>query len=460
VRADYPQITQISQISMQAGKQNTSSGVSQGMNVVNRSARIAIATVCLLAICYAILVASRIGMSSLYSSAVVKGSKLPGSDPEVMMASAERALGLTPSDPEAYRARGVALLSMNQLGEAASEFAHAAALRPRHYLLWVELGQTRDQAGDSEGAIQAFQEAVRFAPYFAQPRWQLGNVLFRAGRYEEAFTELRRAIAGDATLLPLALELAWAVSGDDAAAVEHFIQPADPAARLILARFLAKHGKAVEAVALFRSMGGIADQEQHALVRELLTAKKFRAAYEVWASRRAGLDDSAQGVATITDGGFEQRISRYDPGFGWQVNWEVPTMRIELDAKEPHEGERSLRVEWNGESNPFSQLLTQFVLIEPTTRYRLRFATRVRGVVSGGLPIIVISDAGSADYRLLGQSPPLKEEEREWQECEVEFKSGEKTDAVQISLQRQPCAAGPCPIFGRVWLDAFSLRKI
>jgi Tfp pilus assembly protein PilF len=363
-----------------------------------------------------------------------------------------------PADPEAYRALGVAYLANGNAAEAAKEYAHAAALRPQHYLLWLDLGRARDQAEDTEGAIVALREAVRLAPFFAQPRWQLANVLFRAGRYEEAFPELRRAIAGDSTLLPLGLELAWAASNGDVRAVEQLIQPTNSTARLTLARFLAKHGKALEAVVLFRGTDAINEADQKALLSELLAAKEYAAAYEVWASGRQGADKSNHGIAAMTDGGFEGKISRNDPGFGWQANWSVSTVRIELDGAEHKEGARSLRFLWNGKSNPLSQLLTQTVVVEPNASYRLSFAALTKSISSGGMPLVVVSDASSSEYRVLGQSAPISESEREWHDYAVEFKTGEATTAVLISLQRQPCASEPCPIFGRLWLDSFDLK--
>jgi hypothetical protein len=429
------------------------------LNVPHRIISYFLAACCLLACLCLTWVAARAGASRLFSGFVVKASMLPETEPESLLPSAEEAGSLTPTDPEAFRARGVAYLAMGKAADAAREYARAAALRPQHYLLWLDLGRARDQADDVEGAITALREAVRLAPFFAQPRWQLANVLFRAERYQEAFPELRLAIAGDPSLLPLGLELAWAASGGDVRSVEQLIQPTNSNARLTLARFLAKHGKALEAVELFRGTGGINEADQRALLAELLTTKKYSAAYEVWASGRADVDSSSHGVGVVTNGGFEGKISRNDPGFGWQANWQVTTVRFMLDDKDMHEGQRSLRFEWNGNSNPLSQILTQLVVVEPNMHYRLRFAALTKEIVSGGLPVIAVSDASSAEYHMLGQSAPLKESEREWHDYEVEFKTGEATEAVLISLQRQPCPTQPCPIFGRLWLDAFSMQK-
>ncbi len=399
------------------------------------------------------------GLSRLLSGFVVKASMMPGTEVGGLFNSAAEASRYTPTDPEAFRARGVARLATNQPAEAAKEFAQAVALRPRHHLLWIELGHARDQAEDVEGAIKAFEEAVRLAPYFAQPRWFLGNVLFRAGRYEEAFVELRKAVAGDPSLLPLSLELAWAASGGDSRTAERFIQPSTSSARLNLARFLAKHGKATEAVELFRGTGSMNDADRKALLKELMATKEFRAAYEVWAADREGPETGNHGVATITDGSFENKINRQEAGFGWRLNFEVQTARMELETSEVHDGERSLRLDWNGNSNPLSQLVTQLVLVEPNTSYRLHFNALLKNVVSGGLPVVVVTDASSKEYLVLGQSEPLKMDERKWRDFEIEFKTGEGTQAVLISLQRQPCASEPCPIFGRAWLDAFQLKK-
>jgi hypothetical protein len=60
----------------------------------------------------------------------------------------------------------------------------------------------------------------------------------------------------------------------------------------------------------------------------------------------------------------------------------------------------------------------------------------------------------------LASSAPLPAGTNSWQEVTLEFSSGDTTRAVLISLQRQSCPSGPCPIFGRLWLDTFTLGKL
>src|SRR5438552_10089755 len=113
---------------------------------------------------------------------------------------ADEAVIVTPTDPEAHYTRALSLVNAERLDEALGELQQATRLRPHHYYEWLDLGVTFDQLGNQEAATDAFRESVRLAPYFAQPRWQLGSLLFRQGRYQEAFVELRLGAKSNSNL--------------------------------------------------------------------------------------------------------------------------------------------------------------------------------------------------------------------------------------------------------------------
>ena len=421
-----------------------------------------LASLALIACLLGIRVIGRAGLSRLLSEYVVRSSLLPSEKQTNTVTVAGQATRLAPSDPAAHRARAIALIDAGQLDEAIREYERAIALRPGHYSLWLELGRARDQADDQQGALEAFTEAARFAPYYAQPHWQLGNVLFRMGRREEAFAELRRAAQSDMTLLPAAIDLAWAAYDGDPRAIERAFQPQNAQWHLALARFFARHGKPLEALEQFRAADKIPDTERRAFLQDLLAAKHFEESYEVWSG---GLEtkNTARpgGKASVTDGGFESGIKFDDPGFGWQLTSVASAFRYSLDAVEPKEGAHSLRIDFNGDYNPASPVVSQLVLVERGARYRLHFAARTEELVTGGLPIIVVSDAGSSSNgRSLVESSPLPQGTSGWQDQSIEFTAGDATSAILISFVRQSCGGVPCPIFGRVWLDQFSIEKL
>jgi hypothetical protein len=376
-----------------------------------------------------------------------------------LLAETDRAVNQTPDDPDAHSSRALVLLNIRGLTAALPEYERAVALRPNDYFLWLELGRARDMVDDEQGAIAALEQSVRLAPFYAQPRWQLGNVLFRAGRVEEAYGELRRAALSDAALLPNLIELAWGATNGDVVAVERIIQPERASWHNALAKIFIKRGKITEGLAQFRAAGGITEKDRQALLNELLAAKRYREAHEVW-TFDSGENKPESGSSQLNDGGFEGKLSRDNSGFGWQLTRETQGLHLSLDRQNPHSGAQSLRVDFNGDAHPNQPILTQLILVEPNVRYRLRFNARTEEIVSGGLPLVSVSDAGSKDSFAPAISSPLLQSSDGWQEYLIEFTSSKTTNAVLISVHRQNCSAGPCPIFGRMWLDDFVIQKM
>ena len=373
------------------------------------------------------------------------------------LATVNQALQLAPNDPEARTVRGLLLSYYGEYGDAAVELERAAELRPRDYYLWLELGMTRDQLGDQEGAERALRESVRLAPYYARPGWQFGNLLFRLGRRDEAFAELRRAARSDPTLLPATIDLAWSALGE-ADALRGVIQPQGSAEHIALARFLAKHGQGKEAVAELRTAGATSSEDIGALVADLLAQNAFRDAHEIWeyGYQIAKSDDEN---SLTYDGGFEKPLKVNEPGFGWQVRENLAGMSLSVDPANPYQGGKSLRIDFHGDPSPAVPAISQIVLVNPRTHYRLQLAARTGDVISGGLPIVVVSDAAAPGTTLIA-SGPLASGTSPWHELVLDFTTGAQANAVLLSVRRKACATEPCPIFGSVWLDAFFLRPM
>lgn len=423
-----------------------------------RIVRLVVAGLGLLVCVLGVWQAGRAGLSRLLSEYAVLTLRTPSP----LLAPANEAVALTPNDPNAHFARAALLERGGLQAEAASEHERAAALRPRDYYLWMMLGNSRDELNDEEGALAALSEAVRLAPYYAQPRWQLGNTLFRAGRADEGFEEMRRAALSNQTLLPNMIDLAWNASNKDPAATESLVRPENKQWRAALAHFFARKGQSAEALKLYRATGGLAEAERQVLVSELLSAKGYAEAYEVWAAVESGSQtpSPAAGAGHFTNGSFESQLSFSEQGFGWQFARDPNTLKISLDTTEPRAGKFSLRLDWNGNSQPNPPVTSQLLLVEPNTRYRLTFAARTQEIVSGVLPFIVVIDKNSADNHALAQSPPLAKGSSSWQDYSLDLTTGSQTRAVLVGLQRESCGADPCPIFGRLWLDAFSMQKL
>jgi tetratricopeptide (TPR) repeat protein len=373
---------------------------------------------------------------------------------------ADQAVEMSPMDAEAHSARALVLYRSSDTRGALAELERAILLRPVDYLLWLQLGRARDESGDKEGALLALQESIRRAPYYAEPRWQYGNVLYRLGRFADAFPELRQAAESDPAQVPVLIDLAWSTYHGNVKTVEDIIGTHTDNARLSLASYFLKKGESSEGLRLLRTVTTVSSDYRRALLADLLKARRFTAAYEVW----SGGNNSAQPrppyeTARITDPGFEGRLDLNTRGFSWRQERAFEGVTPSLETKRPRSGLSCLLVEWNGHAVPEVPVMTQLVLVEPRSRYHLSFFVRTEDVVTGGLPVITITDASGDQARTLVESKPFPQGTSDWQEYEMDFETPATTEAVVITLQRQSCAVNPCPMFGRIWLDDFALRK-
>ena len=103
-------------------------------------------------------------------------------------------------------------------------------------------------------------------------------------------------------------------------------------------------------------------------------------------------------------------------------------------------------------------LVRQLILVEPNTRYRLGLAARTQELMTTGLPTVELTDANGG--RALTPPILLTRGDVGWQDYTAEFVTGPATSAALLTIQRQECSLPPCLIFGRVWLDDFSLQKL
>jgi tetratricopeptide (TPR) repeat protein len=379
-------------------------------------------------------------------------------NPDVAQAAAR----LDSADPESHYAIAVAYSARGKFAEAAREFEQAIERRPQDYFFWLELGRARDQLGDRKGSLAALHEAVRLAPHYSRPRWELGNVLLREGRLAEAFEEILQAARSDTALLPAVCDLVWQAGGRDAQVVEDTIRPRTPREFLTLSRFFATHGHAMRSLQLLAQAAGVPEQGRRDLLNDLLNAGEDRAAYAIWAKGNSQAPTGPEeGTGLLYDGGFELGLESNEPGFGWHSVGDRKVVDILRDDSQHSGGNFSVLLHWHGEPDPARGFLTQRVLVKPGARYKLQFATCTRGLVSGGLPILTLS-YGSQGENEIARSLPLDPKTGCWQENLIEFTAPEDTDSVLIAVKRGRCARGvePCPIFGNLWLDDFKLEML
>jgi len=373
---------------------------------------------------------------------------------ENSIAAAEIAVALAPADAEVHRARARVMNRLQIPSEAQKSFEVASRLRYRDDYLWLELGTTRDEQGDTRGALAAFDQAVRWAPYYGHTLWQRGNLKLRMGRYDEAFADLRAAAASKSSLLPSFIDLAWGLSRGNAKTAEQLIQIDNDHERLAFVRILAQKGKGSECVEQIRLLRTpLSEQNRQEIVQQLIAARAFRTAFELWRTDRP----IAQPV--ILDGGFEElpRNPFVDQGFGWFI-FAKTEPAVQEDESEKLSGKKSLRLRFNGDWKGPNETISQRIVVEPEKRYRISFGVKTKDVVTGGPPAFAVRDAVTNER--LGQSAAFPTPSSDWQTMSFEFSTTAATQAVVLEFMRVAGECNPCPIFGELWLDDLVIEDV
>lgn len=402
-------------------------------------------TVAILAIafCFFIIQASaRFGFSRLLGRFAIAVNSLPAADESVR---------LTPSDPEAHRARARVLSRLQKPLEASKALESAASLRYRDDYLWLDLGSAREEAGDAQGALLALDQAVRWAPYYAHTHWQRGNLLLRMRRPDEAFAELRLAATANRNYLPGVIDLAWGITSGDVDATKRLVAFKDDRERRAFMRFLARKGRGKEVLDLFDETP-VPENEQQELVRLLAASKSYEPAFSLWYHTRG------PGKSPILfNHGFEYPLVLSDSVFGkWNVSTNQSDASLAVDVSQKSQGEKSLQVTFNGKWDAATPLLSQLLLIYPDRTYRVSFDVLTKDLATGGPPVITVSDATTES--LLGKSEGFPSTDS-WRRLSFEFRTPPTSEAIVIRLQRNNCDAAPCPIFGVVWLDDIRIES-
>ena len=410
--------------------------------------RIAVSVVLLVILILCLRASARAGFAALLTAYVDRAAGVDA-------AAAEATIRLASDSAEAHFVRGATIEANGDFRGAAEEYINAARLRPDDYVLWLSLAHAHELNGNTEGALGSARQAVILAPHYAPPRWQLGNILVRAGKTEDGYRELRQAGENDASMWPAIIDLAWQQSSGDLEFIKRVVQPKSSEAYKALAEYLKKRNRIDEALEMFRAAGSENAQERAVFLGELIAAGKFSEAATLWSVDHPG--DSQGMLGKLHNPGFEQEGDLNEPGFNWIQDNKEKSLSISLDLTQPKEGRSTLRVDFNGESDQGAPVISQLVIVEPGTRYQLRFVARTKDLVSGGLPFFAIKDR--VNNVMLGQTPVFPRQS-DWQEYKIEFTSGQNTNAIQLMLQRTPCGAPPCPIFGHLWLDDFVLQKL
>jgi Flp pilus assembly protein TadD len=114
------------------------------------------------------------------------------------VAEYERALAADPNHAKAHNNLALALVELGRLEEAASHFERSLELEPRAEI-YSDLGFTMARLGKSDEARADYEKALELDPHCASAHFNLAVDSVQAGKFGEAESHYRQALAGRPT---------------------------------------------------------------------------------------------------------------------------------------------------------------------------------------------------------------------------------------------------------------------
>jgi hypothetical protein len=159
----------------------------------------------------------------------------------------------------------------------------------------------------------------------------------------------------------------------------------------------------------------------------------------------------------MTNGDFEAGLR--NGGLDWRL-FPDAGFRIAPDSFTAQHGARSLRVTFDGTTNPEFTSVRQWVPVDPNQRYRLTGFLKTENISTGnGLYLSVATQGGPAEEawermteNRVGTNPWIREQ--------VDFQTGPHTRVVQVALRRRQSTKLNNQLVGKVWIDNLSLTPV
>jgi tetratricopeptide (TPR) repeat protein len=380
------------------------------------------------------------------------------------LATVERGAELIPGDGAAWdqlgRLRQWDFVNSDLPG-AIDDYRKAVRDDPRSAHFWMDLASAYEASGDDAGARDAYMRAKSAYPASGEVAFYVGNFLLREQQYPEAYTELRRAIAADSSLLPLIISRTWR-SSEDVQELLNDVLPASTEAYLQALDFFASTHQAEPGLAVWRRLIGLGKPfgltRAFPFFEELIREDRSSDARRAWpqALAAAGLPhDEPSNQNLIWNGNFRQDLE--NGGLDWR--W-TPLSDAELttDSEPGPNGSRAIRVDFSGGSNLSLAAPGQYMAVDPGRRYHFHAYMRTQGITTESGPRFFITDpnhSGALSVQtdnFTGSHP--------WPPLEADFSTGPDTHFLLVELLRVPSRLFENKIEGTVWIADVSITAL
>lgn len=346
-------------------------------------------------------------------------------------------------------------------GEKSIEaYQRALVLNPFDPACWNELATAHIMQANSAAAENTVRAGLAAVPNSPRLAWRYANLLILAGQGERAIPYLRVAAASDRSLREGAFHLGWKLLPNGSDVLKRIV-PASPEAHADYLHFLTNTGRAAEGYEVWSELRDTRAPEfaqtGTRYVEGLFDQSNTESAVKVWGEilQAAGRTEAKPEGELLTNGDFEEQV--FDGGFDWHLEPREGVV-VDFDNQNFQHGVQSLRLTFDGNTNPTYQNIWQPVPLSPGRRYRLSVFVRTEDIISdSGVRVCVFSyiappaeNFAACGKNRIGTEP--------WTRDDIDFRTGPHTFAVRVLLYRPESHRVNSRIGGRFWVDGMSLK--
>lgn len=373
----------------------------------------------------------------------------------------ERGAALVPGNAAAWDSLGRLRqwdFANPDLSGAIADYRKAVTADPRSAHYWMDLASAYEAAGDSARARDAFLHAKAVYPLSAEVAFYYGNFLLRQQEYSEAYTELRRAVRTDRTLLPLAISRTWR-SSEDVDELLNQMLPPEADAYLQALDFFASIHRADPGLVVWQRLLGLGQpivlSRTFPFFEELIQEDRGEDARRMWreAVLAAGMPyQESRDHSLIWNGDFTRDLA--NGGLEWR--WvPFPGISIDFDTEPAPHGSRAVRLDFNGGSNISLGAPLQYVPVEPGRNYRFHAYMRTQEITTESGMRFSVTDPNHPDaLNLLTENFTGS---RGWTAMDADLTTGPQTHFLLVRLLRNPSRLFDNKLSGTVWIADVSL---
>ena len=336
------------------------------------------------------------------------------------------------------------------------ESATRLSLYDAHF--WSDLGAAYDWAGRTDDALNAFKRALRLFPNSPEINWRFANFNFRTHRIPEGLRALHVVLTGNSPAHRDVFLLATSATRDNSAILE--MLPLQASIFFDYLNFQTEAGNMIAAEQAWLRLLQLKLPFDLRLAFPYLDAliqhrepDRLVAAWSALSERfPAQIGPLLTSANLIANGSFEYDI--LNGGLDWRV-LPVEEAIVSVDSRDPFEGTRALRIEFNGARNLDYGHVFQYVPVRPNTRYRFSGSMRVKGITTDSGPRFQVFDAFNMGKLFLSSENIVGT--AGWSSQQFEFKTKADSHLLVVRVARPPSNKFDNQIAGVVWIDRVSL---